>query len=434
MRPLPRKATGTIESHPWKDGRTVTWRLRVRAHGRRHRIDLGTNHEGWSEERAQVELERIMGMVERGTWQPPSAVAAAPEPTDLADETMQVTASRWWQRKRQELRPNTEADYRWRLDFILAFFADDLTSSIEIARVDEFREVLVKQRTQHGRPLAPRSVNMILDVLAQILDLAVEYKMLDQNPARGKRRRMRVEKGSKAFLEADMVVDLLDVAGEWEAELPGHQRYGRRHLLAVLCLAGPRISEATQARRSDLDIHGGRLRVGDAKTDAGERDIETTAFLMDELRAHLASSPMKPSTPIFHSRNGKALNPSNVRGRLIAECVKRANERRAAAGKILIPERITPHALRRTFASLALTAGRDPRWVMAQLGHADARLTLNVYAQVMQRKRVDRDLIWSLMRFSDEPEAPPRPGRFGPTIDPSGEESASGESASMRAA
>src|SRR5215216_1973008 len=68
------------------------------------------------------------------------------------------------------------------------------------------------------------------------------------------------------------------------------------------------------------------------------------------------------------------------------------------------PGEVTPHTLRRTFASLALAAGRDPRWVMGQLGHTDARLTLNVYAQVMQRHRVDEALIWQLMRFPDEPE------------------------------
>jgi hypothetical protein len=51
---------------------------------------------------------------------------------------------------------------------------------------------------------------------------------------------------------------------------------------------------------------------------------------------------------------------------------------------------------------------------MAQLGHTDARFTLNVYAQVMQRQRVDEALIWQLMRFTDEPED----GAFGPTNGP----------------
>jgi hypothetical protein len=71
---------------------------------------------------------------------------------------------------------------------------------------------------------------------------------------------------------------------------------------------------------------------------------------------------------------------------------------------MLLPERVTPHTLRRTFASLAFMAGRDPRWVMGQIGDTDPRLTLSVYAQVMQRPRIDFELVWSLMRFSDEPD------------------------------
>lgn len=81
---------------------------------------------------------------------------------------------------------------------------------------------------------------------------------------------------------------------------------------------------------------------------------------------------------------------------------------------MLLPDNVTPHTLRRTFASLALAAGRDPRWVIAQLGHADARLTLNVYVEVMQRQRVDETLIWQRMRFPDEAEE----RAFGPTNGP----------------
>src|SRR5215208_7289523 len=88
---MPRPRTGSIESYQWKDGRTVTWRLRVRDRGRRHRVDLGTNHEGWNAERARAELERIMGQIERGTWRAPRA-AAGPDP----NETVHLTASRWW--------------------------------------------------------------------------------------------------------------------------------------------------------------------------------------------------------------------------------------------------------------------------------------------------------------------------------------------------
>ena len=120
---------------------------------------------------------------------------------------------------------------------------------------------------------------MALDVLAQVLDDAVEYGVLDANPARGRRPAHEGRQVPAHVPRADQVVDLLEVAGEWEPELPPHQQYGRRALLATLCLAGPRISELTRAPRARLDLHGGRLRVGDAKAEAGLRDIELTVFL-----------------------------------------------------------------------------------------------------------------------------------------------------------
>ena len=94
--------------------------------------------------------------------------------------------------------------------------------------------------------------------------------------------------------------------------------------------------------------------------------------------------------------------------------------KREAEGRMLLPAKVTPHTLRRTWAMLALTAGRDARWVMAQMGHQDARLTLQVYAQVIQRQRIDIDPVWELMRFPDEQDAwqGPRRGVSDPTNGP----------------
>lgn len=438
---VPPRASGSIETYAWKDGRTVTFRARVRAYGQRHRLDFGTNHEGWSLERAENELARITRQIERGTWEAPEPEArrvVADTSVPAADETFHVFVSRWWADKAPTLRPRARADYRWRLDHLLGFFHAFEVRAIGVREVDRYRaaklrerEALTeahaaakktKRRAPRRRPLSNRSINMTIDLLAQVLDQAVEYELLDVNPARGKRRRLPAVKSRRTFLEPDMVVDLLDAAGAWERELPVHQHYGRRALLATLCLAGPRISELTGATRARLDIAGGRLRVGEAKTEAGLRDIELTMFLAGELRSHLAAMAglrrlARASTPIFATRPGGHHNASNIRNRLLAESVRRANEKRAARSEMLLPDTVTPHTLRRTFASLALAAGRDPRWVMGQIGHTDARLTLSVYAQVIQRQRVDDALIWELMRFPDEAEERPS-GRRSPTSDP----------------
>jgi hypothetical protein len=226
----------------------------------------------------------------------------------------------------------------------------------------------------------------------------------------------------------DMLLDMFDVAGEWEQSVPEHQRYGRRPLLVVLGLAGPRIIEVLQVERGGYGLGTGEMR-GGRKTAAGrDRLFELSAFVTAEMDAHYAS--VRPHLlkrfgarlPLFHSIHGRPPNASTVRNRLLTEVVERANERRAAQGKLLLPSEVTPHMLRRAFASLCFFAGRDLKWTMGQLGHEDARMSAAVYAQGAQRRRIDYELVWQLMRFDEEPEHwadrhVPR-AAFGPRIDP----------------
>jgi integrase len=408
---LPRPATGRIDTHRWKDGRTVSFYLRVPYKGRRYRILLGTNLQGWSLERAEIELEKVMGQIERGTWVPPDSRPLQDADIVDPDETLHVTLSRFWQRKEPELGDDTRTDYYGRVKHILAYRPSDRTTDIDARWVDDFKGHLV------SKGLGARRVNMVLSLLAMALDDAVDYGMLDANPARGRRRRMKEPPKNRQYLEPDMVIDLLDAAGEWEKTVQPSQRYGRRALLATLILAGPRISELLEAPRGGLDIHQGILRLG-KKTEAGiDRKLELSAALLDELRPHMAATAgRKAKAPLFASRTGGELNPSNLRNRLLhggvnrkgapptKGAVERANDKRAAEGKMLLPP-VTPHLLRRTFATFAVFAGRDLRWIMGQLGHVDPDTTLKIYAQAMKRRRVDYDIVWSLMRFSDEPEA-----------------------------
>ena len=47
------------------------------------------------------------------------------------------------------------------------------------------------------------------------------------------------------------------------------------------------------------------------------------------------------------------------------------------------------HCARHTWATFALHAGRNIRWVADQLGHADPALTLRVYAHAMRNEETD---------------------------------------------
>jgi integrase len=375
-------------------------------------VILGTNLQGWNRDRADVELERIMGLIERGNWQPPEPDAGPDPDSDLGAETLHVTATRFFSAKKAEgLEEKTEADLEWRLSYILSYRPEALTSEIDARWVDEFKTWLLGIVSKHTRrPLKPRSINMILATLATILDDAVDYKLLPANPGRGSRRRVPEKEKRRPLLEPDMVTDFLEAAGEWDAESQKAHQWGKRAFFAVLILAGPRISEATGLMLPQLDLHAEILRVLDSKTTAGERDIDLSAYLVSILRPHILAKAERvaevdpASSPAFPNRYGRPLDDDNIRSRVILPIVERANRKRK--GKLLIPADLTPHAFRRTFARLSFVAGRELDYVMGQIGHEDARMALEIYAQLRKRRvrAAERQLVWSLMRFSDEPE------------------------------
>ena len=140
-------------------------------------------------------------------------------------------------------------------DFDLSgFFGRKLLSEITAATVDTYKSMKLRQE----RPLSAGSINKTLKVLAQILDDAVEYGHIDTNPARGRKRRLRAAKPRRTWLELDEVRSLLDASDK------------HRALLATMILSGLRVGELTELRWRDLDLAQSRLRVQEAKTDAGK--------------------------------------------------------------------------------------------------------------------------------------------------------------------
>ncbi|HWG08945.1 MAG TPA: hypothetical protein VN672_08045 [Solirubrobacteraceae bacterium] len=65
--------------------------------------------------------------------------------------------------------------------------------------------------------------------------------------------------------------------------------------------------------------------------------------------------------------------------------MKRANANLAKRDVPALPGNLTPHSLRRTFASVLYALGESPPVVMAEMGQRSPNLALKVYAQAMRR-------------------------------------------------
>lgn len=401
---MARPATGQVVERPAKSG-SVTFALRFRAYGKRQYVTLGTQAEGWTRRKAEVELRHVLADVERGIWQPHE-----PEPVEAPTEapTFHEFASDWLAARRSELRERTVADYRWALELhLLPYFAGHRLSEITVEEVDRYRTA----KMQEGK-LAANSVNKVLTRLAQILEVAVEYGHIERNPAKGKRRRAKATEPRRSWVEPEQLMALIEAADPY-----------MRPIIATLAGAGLRIGEACALDWRDVKLATGTLIVRESKTAAGEgREVDLPIGLHEELATWRARSPRtRPGDPVFvsRSRNGRHARqtPRNVQARLNT-VVKATNLRLVEAGIEPIGK-VSPHSLRRTYASLRAALRDDPVYIAEQLGHRDARFTFRVYQRAAKRRErlsgehlvaFDRALDWAQMGTKgDSREALPNP-------------------------
>ena len=464
---MPRQPTGTIDVVALRDG-TQAFHLRFKADGVRRRVVLHDRPGcecgcggSWSQRQARQELGDVLARVRAGVWKPHAKPAPKP-----AMPTFHEYASTWLRLKAdgvlggKPIDKNTEADYRWRLcrhilpffaqyrldeidrELCLAFKAHKLQESAEIRAAIAAGADLRNKHNQRVEPLGPASIRKIVDTLAAILEEAVEDELIDRNPAKGKRMKVRVPKPSRSFLELDELAALLQAAEDQEqspllavpiadtrrtrdraarlaatgkppsaiadelqiarSTVTFHLRNlgaanaapyaGRRAIVELLARSGVRVSELCDIRLRDVRLHdrdGARLRIPDAKTEAGIREVQLTPDLVDVLTQHLhrlkaAGHPVGPDAYLVPSLRGSRITRQRV-GKVLKEAAMLASERLEQQGRPPLPQ-TSPHTLRRTYISIALIAnGFDVKWVMSQVGHADSSMTMDVYAQLEQR-------------------------------------------------
>jgi len=447
---MARPKTGSVFEKAWADGETISHGAYFYAYGRREKVTFGTNKQGWNRRRAELEAEKIRQQIERETWVPPRLQPLEDRQAEVmadlgvsVDESFRVFAKRWWASKRLGVRPKTVSDYEWRLSYLDRFFSRYRLREITPRMVDRFRDELREQaeviRTaadraaadprkralmetvtdQRGRtyerrrrPLSNTSINAMIKLLGQILQQAVDYELIDRNPVRVGERGARFlpkARPNRTFLEIDEFHALLDAAAELEAEARADRRgLGRRAMVATLGLGGLRISEMLDLRCAQVDLVRSRFKLPDAKTPAGVREVEMTMYARDELLAYVMDRrarglPGGPTDYFFGTARGGRRDPDRFRDRILYRARDRASALRESEGlPALAP--ITPHSLRRTWATFCAQIGRDPKWVSSQIGHTDPEFTFSVYQQVSTRRYVDERAIWTVMRFADEPE------------------------------
>ncbi|WP_375482199.1 tyrosine-type recombinase/integrase [uncultured Jatrophihabitans sp.] len=216
--------------------------------------------------------------------------------------------------------------------------------------------------------LAPSTVREIRRVFSLSLTLAVRNGQLARNPADHvplPRPRPR----EKVFLTVDQVEDLAVAAADY------------RVAILFLAYTGVRFGELSGLRVRRLDLLRRRAEIVEAVAEVcgaaifsspkshQVRSVPIPRFLVDDLAQLTAGKA--PEDFVFTSLRGGLLRLTNFRPTVFDPAVRAARL-----------DGLTPHSLRHTAASLAITSGADVKVVQQMLGHASATMTLDLYGHL----------------------------------------------------
>jgi integrase/recombinase XerC len=213
------------------------------------------------------------------------------------------------------------------------------------------------------RGLDPASQARILSTARAFFRWLWETRRIPKNPASGLRN-PKQPKRLPAFLtegESQALLDLPPAVDFPSARLAC--------LLELLYASGLRVSELVGLDLQDLLTEQRTLRVlGKGRKERLVPYHAQAAAILDAylgLRsAFLAQKELPPSPALFLNQRGGRLTPTSVRAFL-----------RTALEAAAVRSRVSPHALRHSFATHLLNRGMDLRAIQELLGHASLSTT-----------------------------------------------------------
>ncbi len=291
----------------------------------------------------------------------------------------------------------TWQDYRYHIEEnVIPLIGGVTLSDLKPIHVDEW------MRSLRSRGLGDRTVEYAQSVLRRALQFALEWELLDRNPAGArfrvaKRKRTVKPGGSKIrFLNPDQAKALLAAVAE-----DRHQA-----LYALSVTTGLRPEEVYGLRIADVDLPNRRLTVnqvlaktrrkkgekvarfqfGPPKTDRSRRTIDFPRFVADLLASEiqdmkeirqLSGESWQENGLLFPSQVGTPLEERNVLRRFQAICEAKG-----------LPK-LRLYDLRHTHASLLIHEGVHPKKISERLGHSSIKLTMDTYGHLFEGS--DRD-------------------------------------------
>lgn len=294
-----------------------------------------------------------------------------------ADADLLNLIGKWqkWLAKERMYSPHTLDGYSRDLALFLRDIKDTKTVSVadlEKLEVRDFRRFLSIRAAQNiNKSSLGREISAIKNF----------FRWLDRNDI-VKNPSVAVissPRQAKTLPKALDVEDSFNVVGEME-NMAKDKWQGLRDkaVITVLYGCGLRISEALALNFGDINAKSEYLRVKGKGNK--ERIVPLIPLIWQQIEAYLAECPYKLNVgdPLFLGARGERVSP-----RVIQRQIQKV---RLYLG---LPDTLTPHALRHSFATQLLAEGTDLRSIQELLGHSSLATTqryTEVQTEMLQKE------------------------------------------------
>lgn len=274
----------------------------------------------------------------------------------------------------RKLSPHTLKAYRHDLSQFRRF-AEGCLGEAAISAADRN---LVRHWLKSMDDVKPRTIRRRLATLKSMLAALERHERLENNPLAGFRSEVKVGVNLPRTVARSTIRSLLRSPRKL---LPTTVHSTRRQirdsaLLELLFSTGMRVSEVVAANLIHLDMT--RLVISVRGKGNREREIPIVCDgLREILTRHISerrNQGAEPDDPLFVNQRGNRLSDQSIRAILRGH------------GAAIGAQRITPHMLRHTVATLLLEDGVDLRHIQRLLGHSSITTT-TIYVQVSERSQ-----------------------------------------------
>lgn len=317
------------------------------------------------------------------------------------NDTFRQWGELWFRKKRLNFSKSYSFTAKNHLKNINDFIGDMPISKIKVLDIDNFIIEFAEENPHTGKPTAKSTLKDMRNIAASVFDYACENEVICKNPARGREIPKKAPKTERRALT--------QTEREWVIIMPHRMRL----CALTMMLTGLRVGELIPLtwQDFDFDLIGWRVNKSVEKIKNAyvikpgtknnkSRFVEAPLELALEIEA---AKKLAFGKYVFCKCNGEMHTPSSLRSawrsymcdlnRTFGGYKDGKSSKYNPHGTPMMIDKITPHMLRHTYATLLYSSGVDVLTASKLLGHSDIKTTLAIYTHLeesMSIKSIDK--------------------------------------------